>query len=232
VPQIVAMGGGGFSEDADDGRLMDDFILGLTGRDTPRVCFVPTASGDAEGYIERFHAAFGGGRAAPSHLSLFRREVDDLAGFLLGQDVIYVGGGNTANLLAIWRLHGVDAIVAEAWRRGVVLCGLSAGGLCWFEGGTTDSFGGIAPLHDGLGLLPGSFCPHYDSEPLRRPQYGRFVAEGLPAGFAADDAAGLRFDGRELAEVVVSRPDARAYRVEPAGGRVVERELPWRSLAG
>ena len=226
------MGGGGFSEDADHGRLMDDFVLGLTGRDTPRVCFVPTASGDAEGYIERFHAAFGGGRAAPSHLSLFRREVDDLAGFLLEQDVIYVGGGNTANLLAIWRLHGVDAILAEAWRRGVVLCGLSAGGLCWFEGGTTDSFGGIAPLHDGLGLLPGSFCPHYDSEPLRRPQYHRFVADGLPAGYAADDAAALRFEGRELAEAVVSSADARAFRVQLDGARVVEQALPCRSLAG
>jgi dipeptidase E len=229
MPQIVAMGGGGFG--SDEGRLVDDFVLGLTGRDTPRTCFVPTAGGDAEGWIERFHHEFGGGRAAPSHLSLFRREVDDLAAFLLGQDVIYVGGGNTANMLAIWRLHGVDAILAEAWRRGIVLCGLSAGALCWFEGGTTDSFGGIAPLHDGLGLLPGSFCPHYDSEPLRQPSYRRFVEQGLPAGYAADDAAALRFDGTRLAEVVVARAEARAFRVELAGGRAVERALEARLLA-
>jgi dipeptidase E len=229
MPQIVAMGGGGFG--SDEGRLVDDFVLGLTGRDTPRICFLPTAGGDAEGWIERFHHEFGGGRAAPSHLSLFRREVDDLAAFLLGQDVIYVGGGNTANMLAIWRLHGVDAIFAEAWRRGIVLCGLSAGALCWFEGGTTDSFGGIAPLHDGLGLLPGSFCPHYDSEPLRQPSYRRFVEQGLPAGYAADDAAALRFDGTRLAEVVVARAEARAFRVELAGGRAVERALEARLLA-
>jgi peptidase E len=210
---------------------MDDFVLGLTGRDTPRVCFLPTASGDAEGYIERFHAAFGGGRAAPSHLALFRREVDDLERFLLEQDVVYVGGGNTANMLAVWRLHGVDAALARAWREGVLLCGLSAGGLCWFEDGTTDSFGGVAPLHDGLGLLPGSFCPHFDSEPLRRPQYRRFVADGLADGFAADDAAALRFEGRELAEVVVSTPGARAYRVERVAGEVVERPLDGRLLS-
>ena len=229
MAQIVAMGGGGFG--SDEGRLIDDFVLGLTGRDTPRVCFVPTAGGDAEDWIERFHAVFGGGRAAPSHLSLFRREVDHLAGLLLHQDVVYVGGGNTANMLAIWRLHGVDTILAEAWRRGVVLCGPSAGGLCWFEGGTTDSFGGIAPLHDGLGLLPGSFCPHFDSEPLRRPLYRRFVEEGLPAGFAADDAAALRFEGTRLAEAVAARPGAGAYCVELEDGAAVERPIACRLLA-
>ena len=225
------MGGGGFSgDDPQTGRLIDDFALGLTGQDTPRVCFIPTAGGDTESYIELFHNAFGGGRARPSHLRLFQREVVDLESFLLGQHAICVGGGNTANMLAVWRVHGVDRILAEAWRRDIVLFGLSAGGLCWFEGGSTDSFGPLAPLRDGLGFLPGSFCPHYDGEPERRPTYHRFVAEGLPAGYAADDQAALHFRGRELAEAVAAHPDAAAYRVSLSGGRVEEQRLPIRAL--
>jgi dipeptidase E len=209
---------------------MDDFMLGLSGRDTPRVCYVPTAGGDSAAAIERFYAVFGGGRAQPSHLALFTREVDDLERFLLSQDAIYVGGGNTANMLAVWRVHGVDRILTEAWRRGIVLGGLSAGGLCWFEGGSTDSFGGLAPLRDGLGLLPGSFCPHYDSEEQRRPAYHAFLRHGLPAGYAADDFAALHFSGTELVEAVASCESARAFRVELSGGQVVERELPSRML--
>jgi dipeptidase E len=231
MPHIVAMGGGGFSgDDPQTGRLIDDFALGLTGQDTPRVCFIPTAGGDTESYIELFHNAFGGGRARPSHLALFQREVADLESFLLGQHAICVGGGNTANMLAVWRVHGVDRILAEAWRRDIVLFGLSAGGLCWFEGGSTDSFGPLAPLRDGLGFLPGSFCPHYDGEPERRPTYHRFVAEGLPAGYAADDQAALHFRGRELVEAVAAHPGAGAYRVSLSGSRVEEQRLPIRPL--
>jgi len=226
-PCIVALGGGGF---AGEEAGLRRFILELSGVERPRVCYLPTAGGDAADWIELVRERVAG-MAELSVLALFHREVSDIAELLLTQDVIYVGGGNTANMLAIWRLHGVDAILAEAWRRGIVLCGLSAGALCWFEGGTTDSFGGIAPLHDGLGLLPGSFCPHYDSEPLRQPSYRRFVEQGLPAGYAADDAAALRFDGTRLAEVVVARAEARAFRVELAGGRAVERALEARLLA-
>jgi dipeptidase E len=231
MPHIVAMGGGGFGgDDPDVGRLVEDFALGLTGRDTPRVCFIATASGDDPSYIEGFHAAFGGGRAHASHLGLFQREVVDLEGFLLGQDAIYVGGGNTANMLAVWRVHGVDRILIEAWRRDIVLFGLSAGGLCWFEGGSTDSFGPLAPLRDGMGFLPGSFCPHYDGEPERRPSYHRFIAEGMPAGYAADNEAALHFRGRDLAEAVAATPEAGAYRVSLSGGRVEQRRLPVRRL--
>jgi len=210
--QIVAMGGGGFSM---EGRALDDHILGLTGKARPRVCYVPTAAGDSQEKITRFHEALGD-RAETAVLGLFWREVSDIDAFLRDQDVIYVGGGNTANMLAVWRLHGVDTALRRAWEAGVILCGLSAGANCWFEGCSTDSFGaGLGPMNDGLGLLPGSFCPHYDGEPLRKPTYTRWVAEGaLPPGWAADDGVALVFGGTELAEAVSEREGGRAFRVE------------------
>jgi len=176
--QIVAMGGGGFSMEPENTRL-DDYVLALTKKRTPRVCFVPTASGDSAGYVERFRAAFKN-RADASHLPLFNLGKIVPRKLLLKQDVIYVGGGNTANMLAIWRAHGVDKILREAWRRGIILAGVSAGMICWFECGVTDSFGPLAPLRDGLGFLRGSACPHFDGEVHRRPSYKKFVANGLP----------------------------------------------------
>jgi dipeptidase E len=233
-PTIVAMGGGGFSMEPDN-SLLDDYVLNLAraqrGRERPRVCFLATASGDSPGYIASFYAAFAR-RAEASHLALFIRTVDDIDSFLLDQDVIYVGGGNTENMLAIWHVHGVDRILGRAWESGVVLTGLSAGSLCWFETGSTDSFGGLAPLSRGLGFLAGSHSPHYDAEESRRPHYQRLVADGtLPAGYAADDGAALVFHGTVLAEVVASRPDAHGYRVERGTtGSAVETELPTRYL--
>jgi peptidase E len=230
---VFAMGGGGFSMEPDN-PLLDDFLLSLSppGR-LPRVCFVPTASGDAAGYVERFLEAFPGPRAEASVLSLFKREHADLRGFLLGQDVVYVGGGNTANLLALWRLHGLDAILREALAAGVVLAGLSAGMNCWFEASVTGSFGGdgLHPLEDGLGLLGGSGCPHYDGEELRRPTYLELVGAGrLPGGFAVDDGCGLVFRDGELVEAVSSRPGARAFRVDRSGDGVDETPLEVRYL--
>jgi peptidase E len=218
---IVAMGGGGFS-DADP--LIDDFVLGLTGVDSPRVCFVPTASGDASSYVERFYEAFTRRACRPTHLSLFQPPYPAIGELLLSQDVIYVGGGSTANMLAVWRVHGVDDVLRKAWERGVVLCGVSAGAICWFEAGVTDSLSpGLAPMHGGLGFLSGSFCPHYDGEPERRPAYHRFVREGrLPGGLAADDGVALHFDGTELVEVVSSRHDRAAYHVDAQADAVTE----------
>ncbi len=212
---IVALGGGGFSDAGGRISALDRFILSLAGTDRPRVCFVPTATGDSLTYVERFYSAFTRIDCRPSHVSLFSPPYPDLPAALLEQDVIYVGGGNTANMLAVWRVHGVDEILRRAWERGVVLCGISAGSLCWFEGGVTDSWGALRPFADGLGLLSGSNCPHYDSEADRRPTYQRAVAEGsLPDGLAADDGVALHFVGAELADVVAERPDAGAYRVE------------------
>lgn len=228
--QIIAMGGGGFSMEPDN-PLLDRYILQQSGKRTPKVCFVPTASGDAEGYIQRFYAAFRQLDCEPSHLSLFKPPTYDLESFVLEKDVIYVGGGNTKNLLALWREWGLDRIMRKAWEEGVVLAGISAGSLCWFEEGVTDSFGTRLDRIACLGLLPGSNCPHYDGEPERRPAYHRMLEEGrIGPGYAADDGVALHFVDRELREVVSSRPEARAYRLERVDGRAVETVLPTRYL--
>ncbi|MFJ8716371.1 Type 1 glutamine amidotransferase-like domain-containing protein [Streptomyces violaceus] len=232
-PPRLALLGGGFSTD-DDG-LLDDWVLAQARVSRPKVCFVPTASGDAPAYVEQFRAAFRSRPACvPSVLPLFRRELDDdaLRSFLLAQDVVYVGGGNTANLLAVWRTHGVDRLLREAYDLGTLLCGISAGANCWAEGSHTDSFGPLTFLPDGLGLLPGSVCPHYDSEPGRRPSYRAAVAAGnLPAGWAVEDGAGALFTDGVLTQTVTRAPAAGVYRVEADGsGGVREHGLPCRVL--
>jgi peptidase E len=230
---IVAMGGNDFWEPYNP--LLDDHILEVAraqrGRDRPRVCFVGTASGDSESYLANFYAVFAR-RSDATHLGLFDRRVGDLDAFLVEQDVIYVGGGNTANMLAVWRVHGVDRGLRHAWEAGVVLAGISAGSNCWFEASTTDSFGPLAALNDGLGLIHGSHSPHYDGEALRRPTFQRLIGSGeLPDGLAADDGVALVFDGTDLAEAVASRPAARAYRVvRGSSGEAIETELPTRYL--
>jgi dipeptidase E len=228
TPQIVAFGGGGFSMEAEN-PLLDDFVLSLTERERPRVCFLPTASGDADHYIVRFYRHFAC-RSDASHVSLFRRDrgagavEGDVAAHLLEQDLIYVGGGNVVSMLGAWRAHGLDGVLKRAWRRGVVLCGPSAGSLCWFAEALT-AFHGAPRRVRGISLLPFSNCVHYDAEPQRRGEYRRFVGDGMRPGYAADDGAALHFRGEHLAGVVASRRDARAYRVEPIDGEVVETEL-------
>lgn len=230
--QIVAFGG--MRAKAGERPRLVDYIVGLTGKARPKVCCIPTATGDRAESLVLFYERLSGAGAQASHLGLFSRTVKDLRGYLLAQDVIWVGGGNTANMLAVWRAHGVDVVLREAWEAGVILCGGSAGSLCWFECGTTDSFdlNELAPLHDGLGFLPGSHCPHYDGETQRRPLYHRLVAEGFPAGYAIDDDAAMRFAGTEVAEVVSTREGTTAYRVERRDGRVVETPLEARRITG
>lgn len=228
----LALLGGGFSND--DG-LLDDWVLGYARRSRPRVCFVPTASGDAPAYIDKFFTAFRSHDCEPVVLPLFQRRFGDAAlrSFLLAQDVVYVGGGNTANMLAVWRVHGVDRLLREAYRAGTLLCGISAGANCWAEASLTDSFGPLTALPDGIGLLPGSVCPHYDSEPDRRPSYQSAVASGtLPAGWALDDGVGVLFDDGLLADAVTTTPKARLYRVRRSGHETDEREQECRLLTG
>ncbi|MFJ4439469.1 Type 1 glutamine amidotransferase-like domain-containing protein [Streptomyces sp. NPDC088923] len=221
----IAVLGGGFSVAGD--ALLDPWVLGHARSARPKVCFVPTASGDAPAYADAFRSAFGRLGCEPSVLSLFARDQDAAAlrAHVLAQDVLYVGGGNTANLLAVWRAHGVDRLLREAAARGALLCGISAGANCWAEASLTDSYGPLAVLADGLGLLPGSFCPHYDSEPGRRPAYRAAVASGaLPGGWALDDAAAALFSVRSGAgeppqpvEVVSRLPGAGLHRLIPDG---------------
>jgi dipeptidase E len=228
TPQIVAFGGGGFSMEK-DGSLLDDYVLSLTARARPRVCFLPTASGDADHYVVRFYRRFSPDCEA-SHVSLFRRDQGtggiekDLEGHLLAQDLIYVGGGSVVSMLGAWRAHGLDAVLRKAWRKGIVLCGPSAGSLCWFREALSE-FHGSSTRVRGLGLLPYSNCVHYDAEPARRAEYHRFVGDGMRAGFAAEDGVALHFHGTSLEHVVSSRPAAFAYHVEPASDGVVEARL-------
>jgi dipeptidase E len=212
--RILAMGG--------HSPVLEDVVLELAG---PRMCFVPTASGDEDWQLVRFYESFAH-RAEASHVSFNPWPRADLREHVLAQDALYVGGGSTANMLAIWRVHGFDAVLREAWESGVLLCGWSAGMICWFEAGVTDSFGPeLVGMRDGLGLLPGSACPHYDGEERRRPVYTGLVADGFPPGYAADDGAALHFVGMELREVVTARAGATAYRVDPGSETPFEARL-------
>ncbi len=227
---IIAFGGDGFYTEPEN-TLTARFLLGLTGLSKPRICFLPTASGDSESYVQAFYTRYTKELCNASHLYLFRREVKDLRSFLLSQNVIYVGGGNTANMLAIWRVHGVEAILREAYEQGIVLCGTSAGALCWFECGLTDSFGlDLAPLLDGLGFIAGSNCPHYDTEERRQPQYHRYILEGLPGGYASDEGAAVHFVNGEFREAISSKPGARTFYVRREGNGVVETPVTVRFL--
>ena len=230
--RIVAFGGASLQAGSTDGPL-HQYLLDLSGASRPRVCFIGTASGDDAGDVANFYAWFAR-RAEATHLGLFDRRIADLRAFLLEQDVIYVGGGNTANMLAVWRTHGLDDALDAARRAGVILAGPSAGAVCWFEGGTADSFGPeIGALRDGLRFLRGSFCPHYDSELLRRPRFHELVGSGkLPDGYAADDGVGLFFSGGQLAEAVAAMPESRAFRVERSRGGVEETSMKPRLLRG
>lgn len=233
APTIIPMGGGGFSMEPEN-LALDRYILAETDSQRPKVTFLPTASGDADGYVERFYKSFGTLDCEPSHIGLFQREIDDLREHVLAQDVVYVGGGNCWNMLLLWRAHGLDEILREAWQSGVVMCGLSAGSICWFEQGTTDSFGlPLRPLLNGLGFLQGSHCPHYDGEPTRRPTYKGWVADGtLLRGLALDDGVGMKFVGEDAVECVSSRVGARAYLVSSIDGGVEETEIEPRLLTG
>ena len=228
------MGGGGFTMQ-ERSHALDRLVLALTGRRVPRICFLPTASGDPREQTIRFRERFSGWPCEPSVLSLFHlgRDRLDPREHLLAQDAIYVGGGSMRNLLAVWREHGVDQVMRAAWERGVVLAGLSAGAMCWFEGGVTMSGGTAAPVA-GLGLLPGSLSVHLDGEPERRPVYLDAVGDGrLAAGWAADDSAALVFHGTALARCVASRPGARVFAVTPDGeGAAVQRPLAVELLEG
>jgi dipeptidase E len=221
--QIIAMGGGGFSMEPEN-LALDRYILAASCAANPKVCFVGTASGDAQTYIDKFYAAFSTLSCTPAHLSLFKPESGDLREKVLEQDVIYVGGGHTRNLLVLWREWGLDLILREAWESGVVLAGISAGSICWFQQGLSDSVrpGEVLPL-DCLGFLPGSNCPHYDGEAQRRPMYQEFINRGsLQPGYAADDGAALHFIGTSPVKAVSSRPTAKVYRVEKRSAGALE----------
>lgn len=223
---IVGLGGGGDTEEQT--RLLHEWVLGLTGKARPKLLFLPTALADGTfsshavvNFYERFR-----GRAEASHLLTFPWPPANLRELILEQDAICVSGGSTANMLAIWRVHRIDELLREAWEGGTLLFGASAGMICWFASGVTDSYRPELDALDCLGFLPGSACPHYDGEERRRPRYRELVDDGFPEGIAADDGVALHYVGTELREVVTCRPGAAAYRVTRDGEvRLEAREL-------
>jgi peptidase E len=216
------------------GPLIDHAIELAGAPDRARFCYVGTASGDSLNGTAGFYRAFAGSDVRPSHLELFGMpNVPDVRAHLLAQDVIWVGGGSVANLLAVWRVHGLDEVLRECWEQGVVLGGVSAGSICWYVGGPTDSFGlDLRMSPPGLGLLPYGNGVHYDSEDQRRPLLHALVADGtLPTAHATDDGVGLVYDGTDLVEAVSDRPGAAAYVVErQADGSVTETRIEPRPL--
>ena len=225
MPQhIVAMGGGGFSMEPDN-LLLDEYVLGLTGKERPKVCFLPQASSESSIYVNNFYAAFTKMNAIPSWMSFFGRVPRDWRDTLLAQDVIYVGGGNTKSMLAIWRDWGADAVLKEALNNGTVLAGVSAGAICWFTACVTDSVWPLGAI-PGLGFLKGSACPHYDGEPERRPTVLRMVKEGeIIPGIAIQDYAAAHYIDGQLHQVVASRPDKHAFYVSVEDGEAHEEAL-------
>ena len=220
---IIALGGGGFSR-SNFSPKMCAYILERSGRTTPRMCFIPTACGDDPAVIEHFYRMAKRLGARPSHLSLFQQPREPLASFVARHDIVYVGGGNTRNMLILWRAWGLDKILRSAYERGLILAGSSAGALCWFRSGVTDSFPGRYAELQCLGWLRGSFCPHFDSEPKRKPVYRALVRSGrLPGGYAADDFVGLHYIDEKLEFVVSTKRAARAHHLVRRHGKLVER---------
>ena len=220
---IIALGGGGFAE----GDLhLERYILKQASADRPSIGFIPTATGDADAYLVRFYAACGRLDCRPSHLELFTR-TPDLRAWVFAQDVVFVGGGNTKSLLGVWREWELDEVLRDAWEAGIVLSGVSAGAICWFEQGSTDSYADRLRALDCLGFLPGSCCPHYDAEEERRPTLHRMLSQGeIVPGIALDNDAAAHYVGTELHQVVTARPAAGGYALRVADGVVSESPLP------
>jgi peptidase E len=221
---IIAIGGNSFPK----GTLtpIQRYVLSLARSTPPRVCFIPTATGDAQWAIDNFYSAFGSVPSELSHLTLFDNTTRDVEALLILQDVIVVGGGNTRNMLLLWEAWGVDKAIRAAWDNGAVLAGQSAGGLCWFEAGITDSYPHQFREMDCLGWLPGSFCPHYDSEAGRQPVLERLIAGGtLPAGYAVEDDAAIHFRDGKLFAALAQKPNKSAYAVRAENGAMVKDRL-------
>jgi len=227
---IVAIGGNSFPK----GTLTPimRYVHSLAGRDVPRICLIPTASGDSQLVIDNFYATFAAVPGEYCHLTLFDHKTPDVAALLAEQDAIIVGGGNTRNMLLLWEAWGVDKAIRAAWERGTVVAGQSAGGLCWFEAGITDSYPRQFREIECLGWVPGSFCPHYDSEPGRQPVLERLISDGaLPAGYAAEDDAAIHLTGGEISCVLSQKPGKTVYAVRAENGAFVREPLEARNIS-
>lgn len=226
MKQIIALGGGGFSMEPEN-LLLDQYIVNQVDKEKPNVCFIPTASGDSESYIERFYEAYKKLSATPIHLSLFSPNWgESLESFILQQDIIYVGGGSSRNLLTLWKEWGLDHLLLKAYEQGTVLAGISAGGICWFQEGVTDSGGPTYREISALGILQGSFCPHYEGDEKRRPAYHRLLQEQrIKGGYGVDDSVALHFIDEQLHQVVASVDGKKAFYATNSEGKTEERVI-------
>ena len=220
--QVLAMGGGGFTMKPENLKL-DQYLLSMTNNKNPKVCFIPTATGDDESYTRRFYSVYKKLDCETSHLSLFSPPEGDLRAFVLDKDIFYVGGGNTRNLLVLWKEWGLDKYLYEAWCNGSIMAGLSAGSICWFEQGLTDSVTGkLLPL-ECLGFVGGSNCPHFDTEEGRRPSYHEAILDGsMIDGIACDDGVAAHFIDGKLERCVSSLATAKAYHLKNVNGNINE----------
>lgn len=221
---IIAIGGGGYIADLEN-PLLDLYVLAQARAKVPSVCYIGTATGDSDRLVSRFYTAYSRLACRPTHLPLFAR-TPDVGDLILQQDVIFVGGGNTRSMLAVWHEWNLPAVLKAAWKSGTVLAGVSAGAICWFDHGVTDSWSDALRTMPGLGWLPGTCCPHYDSEPERRPSVHAFVEAGVADDvLALDDGVGAHFVGRKHVATVSARPTGTAYRVRRRGKGLIEDAL-------
>ncbi|MGE7217689.1 peptidase E [Priestia koreensis] len=224
--QIIALGGGGFSMEPEN-LLLDQYLVSQVNKKQPNICFIPTASGDSESYIERFYEAYKKLSATPTHLSLFSPNWgENLESFILQQDIIYVGGGSSRNLLTLWKEWGLDHLLLKAYEQGIVLAGISAGGICWFQEGVTDSGGPTYREISALGILQGSFCPHYEGDEKRRPAYHELLQEQrITEGYGVDDSVALHFIDEQLHQAISSVDGKRAFYVKKQDEKVEENSI-------
>ncbi len=225
VKRKIIATSGGFAIEPRNKRL-DRYILSQSNSNNPKICFIPTASGDSENFIHRFYRFFEKEKCIPNHLSLFKGNVLNIREFILDQDIIYVGGGNTKNMLAIWREWSLEPILKKAYNQGILLCGISAGSLCWFEQGLTDSIPGPLTSLDCLGLLKGSNAPFFNTKPSKKDRYIELMeSKVILPGIATEIGVGLHYENGQLIRLISSRKDARAFRYDFIEGEIREELL-------
>tara|TARA_B100000945_G_scaffold296881_1_gene275517 strand:- start:446 stop:1141 length:696 start_codon:yes stop_codon:yes gene_type:complete len=220
--QIIAIGGGGFGRTPGEG-LIEKYILDQSEKDVPNICFIPTATGDNEAYKVNYYSTFSKLDCSPSHLDFFKR-TPDLKELILKQDVIFVGGGNTKSMLAVWKDWGLDLLLKEAYEEGVIMSGVSAGAICWFDQGITDSWAEDLKVMDCLGFIEGACCPHYDEEPQRKPSLNKFITEKvLKSCYAVDGGCALHIEDEKEFKSVVFSENKNSFLVEMKDNKVAEK---------
>ena len=225
--QVIAIGGGGFGR-TQESNLIEQYILDQTSKTKPKICFIPTATGDLDSYIVNFYSVFTKLKCEPSHISFFKRTID-LQAHIQKQDAIFVGGGNTKSMLAVWRDWGLDLILKDAYDRGVVMSGVSAGAICWFEGGLTDSWASDLKMMECMNFIPGNCAPHYDEEPERRPATKQFLEnKSIDFMYGIEGGAALHFVDEIPNSTIQFKKNKYAYKVTLDGNKI--NESPYKAL--